>query len=306
MTRSQAHRRRRRGDRPPARRGRGRSVAGAARRRRRRRAEAVTISVSNLPPTTESGAREAFLAARRGVRGGHTRTSTSSPTSTSGTSPRSPPSWPAARCRPSSRSRSPTPRASIERGQVADITAEVDALPYAADFNPNVLAVAQDADGSDLRRPDRRLRHRPALQPGAVRGGRPRSRRAADDVGRGARVRQGDRRRHRPGRLRPDDPEQHRRLDAHRAELRLRRPPAGRAPATASTSRSTTRARSQALEYLQALRWEDNSMGVQLPARLGHDQPGVRRRPGRHVHERVRRLQQPRHRERASTRTPTG
>ena len=36
----------------------------------------------------------------------------------------------------------------LERGQVADITAEVEALPYAADFNPNVLAVAQDADGA--------------------------------------------------------------------------------------------------------------------------------------------------------------
>ena len=36
----------------------------------------------------------------------------------------------------------------IERGQVADITAEVEALPYAADFNPNVLTVVQDAEGA--------------------------------------------------------------------------------------------------------------------------------------------------------------
>ena len=31
---------------------------------------------------------------------------------------------------------------------MADITAEVQALPYAADFNPNVLSVAQDAAGN--------------------------------------------------------------------------------------------------------------------------------------------------------------
>ena len=36
----------------------------------------------------------------------------------------------------------------VERGQVADITAEVNTLPYAADFNPNVLSVTQDADGN--------------------------------------------------------------------------------------------------------------------------------------------------------------
>jgi multiple sugar transport system substrate-binding protein len=35
----------------------------------------------------------------------------------------------------------------IEQGQLADITELVNALPYASKFNPNVLATAQDADG---------------------------------------------------------------------------------------------------------------------------------------------------------------
>ena len=41
----------------------------------------------------------------------------------------------------------PDTRGLVERGQVADITAQFEALPYAERFNPNVLAVAQDADG---------------------------------------------------------------------------------------------------------------------------------------------------------------
>ena len=36
----------------------------------------------------------------------------------------------------------------IARGQIADISAEVAALPYAADFNPSVLAVSQDTEGA--------------------------------------------------------------------------------------------------------------------------------------------------------------
>ena len=41
------------------------------------------------------------------------------------------------------------------------------------------------------------------------------------------------------------------------------------------------------LEYFHDLRWEDDSMGEQLPARLGNHQPGVRRRQPRHVHQRA-------------------
>ncbi len=36
----------------------------------------------------------------------------------------------------------------IERGQLSDITAEVEGLPYAEDFNPDVLANVQDGDGN--------------------------------------------------------------------------------------------------------------------------------------------------------------
>ena len=41
----------------------------------------------------------------------------------------------------------PDSRGLVERGEVADITAQFEALPYAGDFNPNVLAVTQDAEG---------------------------------------------------------------------------------------------------------------------------------------------------------------
>jgi len=110
-------------------------------------AEEVTISVSNLPPSTESGAREAFLqrveefealypnidvepneyewdiatfAAQ--LAGGTLPTVFQIPFTDS--------------------------QGLIERGQIADISAEVAALPYAADFNPSVLAVSQNTDGA--------------------------------------------------------------------------------------------------------------------------------------------------------------
>ena len=104
----------------------------------------------------------------------------------------------------------------IERGQLQDITAEVEALPYADDFNPDVLAAGAGRRRQHLRGPHGRLRHGPALQPHAVRG-RPGStptsrRRRWDEVREYAKA---DLRRHRPGRLRADDPGQHRRLDPH-------------------------------------------------------------------------------------------
>ena len=71
----------------------------------------------------------------------------------------------------------------IEQGQLADITDLVNALPYASQFNPNVLATAQDDEGQHLRPAAPGLRHRPPVQPPAVRAGRPRPRQAADDLG---------------------------------------------------------------------------------------------------------------------------
>lgn len=107
----------------------------------------VTISVSNLPPSTESGAREAFLQrveefealypnidiepneyewdiATFGAQlaGGTLPTVFQIPFTDS--------------------------QGLIARGQIADISAEVATLPYAADFNPSVLAVSQDTEGA--------------------------------------------------------------------------------------------------------------------------------------------------------------
>ena len=85
-----------------------------------------------------------------------------------------------------------------------------------------------------------------------------------------------------------DDAEQHRRLAAHRGS-RLRAAAASRrTTATAPTRRRIDNDGTKAtLEFLHDLRWEDNSLGSQLPARLGQHQPGVRRRQHRHVHRRA-------------------
>lgn len=120
--------------------------AGAAQAGRPAGSDTVTISVSNLPPTTESSTREAFLervdqfeAANPGI--------TIEPSEYE---------WDVATfgaqlaggTMPTVFQMAFTDTSSvIERNQVADITAEVEALPYAADFNPNVLQVAQDAGG---------------------------------------------------------------------------------------------------------------------------------------------------------------
>ena len=110
-------------------------------------AETVTISVSNLPPATESGAREAFLervdqfeAANPNI---HVEPSeyewdvaTFAANLAGGTMPTV------------FQMAFTDTLGVVERDQVADITAEVRALPYAADFNPNVLSVAQDTAGN--------------------------------------------------------------------------------------------------------------------------------------------------------------
>ena len=60
--------------------------------------------------------------------------------------------------------------------QIADVTEYVEALPYAAEFNPSVLEAAKGTDGKIYGAAHRRLRHGPALQPGPVRAGRARPR----------------------------------------------------------------------------------------------------------------------------------
>ena len=179
---------------------------------------------------------------------------------------------------------------------------QVEALPYAERFNPNVLAVAQDADGKVYGVPfaaygiglhyNRQLFEEAGLDPDAP----PTTWAEVRDGG------QDDRRRDRPGRLRPAVAGQHRRLDAHRADGRQRRAHAGGHRRGHRRRPSTTRAPSQALELLHADAVGGQLDGEQLPVRVGHDQPGVRGRPDRHVHDRLGRLQQPRHRERRRSR----
>ena len=87
----------------------------------------------------------------------------------------------------------------IEQGQLADITDLVNALPYADQFNPNVLATAQDDEGRIYGLPrqaygiglqyNRQLFEQAGLDPDT----------AAHDVGRGPQLRQG-RSRTRPAR----------------------------------------------------------------------------------------------------------
>ena len=109
--------------------------------------EAVTISVSNLPPSTEAGAREAFLQRVEEFEAEYPNITlepneyqwdiaTFAAQLAGGT-------LPTVFQIPFTDS-----QGLIERGQVADITAEVEALPYAVDFNPNVLTVVENADGA--------------------------------------------------------------------------------------------------------------------------------------------------------------
>ena len=158
----------------------------------------------------------------------------------------------------------------------------------------------------------------PALQPDAVHAGRPRPRQAADDLGRGPGRRQGHRREDRPGRLRRDG---HRATPAAGSSTDATYARGGRmqgstsdGKVTATLNNAATKAPSSSSRTCagRTTRWAPPS------TRLGHDQPGVRRRPDRHVHRRLRRLhragpeQQPEPRRlrphgdpaRRSTRTP--
>ncbi|TDC53457.1 extracellular solute-binding protein [Jiangella ureilytica] len=109
--------------------------------------EAVTISVSNLPPATESATREAFLA----------RVEEFEVANPNITIEPSEYEWDVTTFAAQLAGGTlPTTfefpftdgQAMIERGQLADITAEVQELPYADAFNPSVLEVAQDDAGN--------------------------------------------------------------------------------------------------------------------------------------------------------------
>jgi multiple sugar transport system substrate-binding protein len=123
------------------------AAAGMVSAQRTASAEEVTISVSNLPPSTEAGAREAFLERVDAFEAQYPNITvepseyewaidTFAAQLAGGT-------LPTVFQIPFTDS-----QGLIERGQVADITAEVESLPYAADFNPNVLTVVENADGA--------------------------------------------------------------------------------------------------------------------------------------------------------------
>lgn len=107
--------------------------------------EPVTISVSNLPPETEAGAREAFLERVE-------RFEADNPNITVEPSEWE---WEAATFAAQLAGGTlPTTfefpftdgLTLIERGQLADVTAEVEALAYADQFNPSVLDVVRSGD----------------------------------------------------------------------------------------------------------------------------------------------------------------
>ena len=114
----------------------------------------------------------------------------------------------------------------IEQGQLADIYRRGRAAAVRHEVQPERARRRSGRERHHLRPADGGLRHRPAVQPQAVRGSGPRPEQAARDVGRHPGRGQGDRRQDRAGRLLPDDPEQHRRLDADHADLRDGRPDA--------------------------------------------------------------------------------
>jgi multiple sugar transport system substrate-binding protein len=110
-------------------------------------AETVKISVSNLPPTTEQGARDAFMVRVDEFEAANPSIdvepneyewdiATFSAQLAGGT-------LPTAFQIPFT-----DVQGLIQNGQLADISGAVAELPYAGQFNPNVLAVAQDGDGN--------------------------------------------------------------------------------------------------------------------------------------------------------------
>ena len=133
----------------------------------------------------------------------------------------------------------------------------------------------------DLRRPDRGLRHVPDLQPDAVHRRPASTRQPARDVGRGPRRGQDHRREDRRRRLRLDGDREHRRLAAHDLDLRHGRPDAG-----SRRGRQGHRDRQQLGDQGRPRAPQGDALGRQLDGlhlrlRLGHDEPGLRGRPGR-------------------------
>ena len=247
-----------------------------------------TLASPASSPGSDAAAYEAFAARVKQFEKANPEHRRHRRASTSGRHRPSPRSSPAAPCPTSSTCRSPTRKTLLENGQLADITAEVKAAAYADKFNPNILDVAQDADGNIYGFPYGPYAMGLSLQPRAVQAGRARPRQAADDVGRGARGRQDHLREARQGRLHADD---------DRAT-----PAAGSSPPTTYARGGRTRDRQRRRQVHVDRRQPGHQGraavparpalgrqldGQQLPARLGRHQPGVRRRQDRHVHRAV-------------------
>jgi ABC-type glycerol-3-phosphate transport system substrate-binding protein len=109
--------------------------------------EPVTISVSNLPPETEASVRDAFLERVDEFEEANPNITVE------------PEEWEWEAGTFATQLAGDTlpmtfeipftyGQSLIARGQLADITAEVNELPYASEFNPSVLDVVQDADGN--------------------------------------------------------------------------------------------------------------------------------------------------------------
>ena len=256
--------------------------------------EEVTISVSNLPPETEPETREAFMtrveefeAANPNITidaqewewdvttfgsqlAGNTLPTTFEIPFTYG----------------------PT---LIERGQLQDITAEFDELPYADEFNPDVLQAVEDDDKIY------------AVPTAAYGMGLHYNRAMFEAAG-----------------LDPDEPPTS--WDEVREYAKAISDATGQAGYIQMTQDSTggwaltsvvnamggrvedgegddvtatldDPAVKEALETAPGHALGGRLDGRQLPVRLGRGEPGVRGRAGRHVHQRIGRLQQPRHRE---------
>ena len=149
-----------------------------------------------------------------------------------------------------------------DNGQLADLTAEVKALPYFSEVQPGGHRRGHDVEGQDRRAAEGGVRAGAALQPQALHPGRARPEQAADDLGAAAGRRQADRAEDRQGRLRRDGQgRQHRRLDPDDARLLARRADGDRHAARSATATLNNPQTVTALNMLKQMRWTDNSMG---------------------------------------------
>ena len=182
-----------------------------------------------------------------------------------------------------------------DNGQLADLTAGVKALPYFSKYNKAVLAEGTDSKGQIVALPkgayaqalhyNRKLFTQAGLDPNKPpttwAAGRDRRAAISQKTGKAGYVRDGEGR-------------QHRGLDPDHARLRARRP---HGAGHRHEGEVATLDNPQTVDGAQppASHAVDRQLdGLELRLRLERHQPGVRRRQRRHVHQRLRRLHEPR------------